>query len=66
MPYSSYRVWAQNALRRNESRRDVEYYDVGIHALAKNNISNRFEVANEVIALRLGHANVCNATFRPP
>ena len=56
MPFFNYRIWSRGPIRREESTSYAEYFDIGVHALAKVCPGNRFEVANEVIALRLGQA----------
>jgi hypothetical protein len=55
MPISQYRLWAKApAVRDQTQSRDI--WDVGIHAIAKRSLTNHYELANEVIAARFGHA----------
>ncbi len=56
MPVIDYQLWAGPAKRAGEADDDPVFFDVGIHALAKRNLVNEYEVANELIALTLGQA----------
>ncbi|WP_417748973.1 hypothetical protein [Rosistilla oblonga] len=56
MPVIDYQLWAGPAKQWGTADDDPVLYDVGIHALAKRNLVNEYEVANELIALTLGQA----------
>ncbi len=56
MPVIDYQLWSGPAQRAGAANDDPVLYDVGIHALAKRNLVNDYEVANELIALTLGQA----------
>jgi len=51
-----YQLWSGPAKRAGETNDEVVLFDVGVHALAKRNLVNEYEVANELIALTIGQA----------
>lgn len=56
MPAIDYRIWAGPVTSSPESSDITVLYDVGLHAKAKRSNYNDYEVANEMISLRLGQA----------
>jgi len=54
MPVSLYKLFAKAESARLYGGLS-EIWDVGVHALAKRSNSNRFEIANEMIAMRLAN-----------
>jgi len=56
MGISDYRVWVHAPQIREVGDQNAEKFNVGVHAIAKRSLINDFEIANEILGLRLGQS----------